>query len=401
MSRVDELRGGLRVLIAALLVRVVGAWLLGEGAPFGPDGTGAEAAVHLGGHPYPLHIGLLHLTGGSARSLSMATGALGAALLWSWGHREGLGGVGGWLAAVAPIAVLPGVLAAGDAPALLVVTLGVWLTSMGGPWVYLGGALAAASVGVKPIALPALVLLIARPRAWLAAVPVLLVLHGYSRPLWSPSPSGGLLGTWWVASAGLPPQDWGSWAVSGLQTILSADAWTCVMLLPVVAIGGWRGRAQRRWLAMAVAVLAVSWATGAFFGGRMEGRYLAASLWAGLPLIGAELRGRRWLAGVLGLLLIWPTLGLLTQLGIYRAQQDPLARVPDVPVVPFSVDPRPIFDACSTPDATRLRLLAYQIAEIAPVGATITTPMRPDGREGELFWPLQVLRPDLKVQPVR
>ena len=63
--------------------------------------------------------------------------------------------------------------------------------------------------------------------------------------------------------------------------------------------------------------------------------------------------------------------------------------------------PRPLFDASSTPDATRMRLLALQIAEVAPEGATITTPARPDGREGELFWPLQVLRPDLRVQPLK
>jgi hypothetical protein len=48
-----------------------------------------------------------------------------------------------------------------------------------------------------------------------------------------------------------------------------------------------------------------------------------------------------------------------------------------------------------------MRLLATQIAEVAPIGATITTPARPDGREGELFWPLQVLRPDLRVQPLK
>ena len=56
-----------------------------------------------------------------------------------------------------------------------------------------------------------------------------------------------------------------------------------------------------------------------------------------------------------------------------------------------------IFQTCSTEDATRLRELAKQLAEVAPPGSTIITEPRPDGREGELFWPLKVLRPDLKV----
>jgi hypothetical protein len=47
-----------------------------------------------------------------------------------------------------------------------------------------------------------------------------------------------------------------------------------------------------------------------------------------------------------------------------------------------------------------MRLLARQIADVAPLGAIITTTSRPDGREGELFWPLQVLRPDIKVQVI-
>lgn len=401
VSMIDEARGALRVLICALLIRVVGAWLLGEGAPFGPDGTGAEASFHLGGHPYPLHTAMLYLTGGSARGLSMASGALSAALLWSWGRREGLGGAGGWLAAVAPLCVLPGVLAAGDAPALLLVITGVWLTSLGGPWVLLGGALAAVSVGVKPIALPALVLLVARPRAFLVAGPVLLILHGFTRPLWQPVADGGLLGTWWVASEGALPTDWLGWAWTGARTLAAAPIWSGVLMLPLALLGGWQRRAERRWWLLSLAVVGTAWATAAMFGERMEARYLSASVWACLPLVSASFGQRRWMSGGLAALLVWPTAGVLTQLAQYRQAQDPLARVPAVPVVQFPVDPRPIFDACSTQDATRMRLLAQQIAEVAPEGATITTRARPDGREGELFWPLQVLRPDLRVQPLK
>jgi hypothetical protein len=399
VSPMDHLMAALRVLIAALVVRIFGAWVLGEGAPFGPDGTGAEASFILGGHPYPLHMGLLHLTGGSARSLSMASGALSAALLWSWGKREGLGGGGGWLAVVVPLCVLPSVLAAGDAPALTVVLCGVWITTLGGPWVYLGGALAAASVGVKPIALGALVLLLARPRSLFAAAPVLLLLHGFTRPLWGPVPGTGLLGTWWAASEGVQPGSWLSWLswlMDGLRHVARAPLWAGVALLPLTLLSAWR-LPGRRWLWLSLGLLAGTLGTAALFGDRLEARYLAAPVCAALPLIAHGI-GRRGTA-VLACLLVWPTLGVLTQLGEYRQTEDPLALVPDMAVVPFPVDPRPLFDACSTSDATRMRQLAFQIAEVAPQGATITTQARPDGREGELFWPLQVLRPDLKVQP--
>ena len=62
-------------------LRVLAAYLLGEGAPFGPDGTGAEAAVHLGGHLYPAHIELIRIAG-SARTLSLVLGTATIPLLW-------------------------------------------------------------------------------------------------------------------------------------------------------------------------------------------------------------------------------------------------------------------------------------------------------------------------------
>jgi hypothetical protein len=134
-------QGALTVLIVALIVRGAGAWVLGEGAPFGPDGTGAEAAVFLGGHPYPLHIALLHLTEGSARALSMATGSVLCVLLWHWGRCAGLGGAGGWLAAFLPITVLTGVIASGDAAAVAVAVLGAVIAQRAGAWAFVGGAL--------------------------------------------------------------------------------------------------------------------------------------------------------------------------------------------------------------------------------------------------------------------
>jgi len=401
VSHLDELLGALRVLIFALVVRVAGCWVLGEGAPFGPDGTGAEAAFYLGGHPYPLHIALLHLTGGSAQALSMAAGALGAAILWSWGRRVGIGGVGGWLAAAAPVTVLPGVLAGGDAPALLLVLAGAWISTVGGPWLFIGGALAAVSVAVKPIALPALVLLLARPRSFLAVVPMLLLLHGFTRPFWAPMPDSGILGTWWIASEGAPPTEFLIWVWGGITALLSAPGWACLWLLALTLVGTWIHRSDRRLVAAGLGAVLGAIFVAALFGERMEARYLSASVWAGLPLAGAVLAHRNVLVVGLITVLLWPTAGLLTQVAQYRQEQDTMAQVPEVRVVWFPADPRPVFDACSTPGATRMRFLAHQIAEFAPVGATVTTPSRPDGREGELFWPLQVLRPDVRVQPTQ
>ena len=115
-ERLGLARACLQIMVAALIVRMVGAIALGEGAPFGPDGTGAQASVALGGHPYPLHTLMLSIFGADARALSMLCGALNRVLIAVWGRRVGLGMAGGWLAVFAPLSVMPGVLAAGDAP---------------------------------------------------------------------------------------------------------------------------------------------------------------------------------------------------------------------------------------------------------------------------------------------
>ena len=65
-AQTEWLRRALTLWVVAMVIRICGACLLGEGAVFGPDGTGAEAAVYLGGHPYPLHIGLLRMFGCTA-----------------------------------------------------------------------------------------------------------------------------------------------------------------------------------------------------------------------------------------------------------------------------------------------------------------------------------------------
>ena len=118
---------------------------------------------------------------------------------------------------------------------------------------------------------------------------------------------------------------------------------------------------------------------------------------AALPFLGVILRDPR-LVGLCCGAMTWASVALLTQVGASRAALDSHAHVPSVPILKWpAVEADAIFQTCSTEDATRLRELAKQLAEVAPPGSTIITDPRPDGREGELFWPLKVLRPDLKV----
>ena len=395
-ERLALARRCLQIMVAALIVRMIGAIALGEGAPFGPDGTGAEAAVALGGHPYPLHILMLSIFGADARGLSMLCGATNCVLIALWGRRVGLGMSGGWLAVFAPLSVMPGVLAAGDAPALTVALLGVLLSTMGGWRGPLGGGLAALSVAVKPIALPALVLMAPHPSGLLGAAGVLILLRQFVAPLWSPMPQGGLLGTWWVASGGAPPQAILSWAGDGLKTLIDVPHWAQIWWVPVGALAALR--LERRRLAVTAILPALSVCMiAAMFGGRVEARYFAAAMVAALPFVGSVLRSARFVSMSCGVM-AWASVALLTQLGASRAALDSYAQVPNLPVLQWPmVEAEAIFKTCSTEDATRLRKLALQLAEVAPPGSTIITEPRPDGREGELFWPLQVLRPDLKV----
>ena len=303
---------------------------------------------------------------------------------------------GGWLAVFAPLSVLPGVLAAGDAPALTVALVGILLSTWGGWLGPVGGALAAVSVAVKPIALPALLLLAVRPASLIGAVGVLILLRHFISPLWSPMPHGGLLGTWWVASGGSPPQAVFSWAADGLMTLMDSPHWAQIWWLPLGAMGVLRARSRALVLTGILPLLA-AWGIAAMFGGRMEARYLSVPLVVALPFLGALLADRRVL-GVVCACMTWATVALITQLGAARAAIDSHAQVPELPVLSWpAVEADAIFQTCSTEDATRLRELAIQLAEVAPKGSTIITEARPDGREGELFWPLKVLRPDIKV----
>ncbi len=170
-----------------------------------------------------------------------------------------------------------------------------------------------------------------------------------------------------------------------------------VALLPVAAFAGIMRSKDRRIQCASLGPLVGAVIVGALFGSRLELRYLGAAFVVALPYFGALLRARASLCCVC-ILLVWPTWALLSQLAAERAELDPEAHVPNWVVVEWpKVDTRPLFNAFSTEDATRLRKLAFQLAEVAPEGSTIITEPLPDGREGELFWPLRVLRPDLKM----
>ena len=398
------------LLLAALVVRLAGAWSLGEGAPFGPDGTGAEAAVHLGGHLYPLHIALISLVG-DGRTLSVLSGTATVLLLWVYGRRQGLGSTGGWLAATLPLAVYPSCLTAGDAPALTLVVAGATLATLGRGAAVAGGAIALAAIAVKPVVLPALVLLVPRPLAMVGIVLGLPAAVRWLKPLVDPKVDGGLLGTWWQASGGAPPgsaEEVLALLGGGLQALTAAPLWALVPLGLVAVIGAVRpgaARAEgaahdhagpdRTTRALVLAPLVGLLVTAALFGERLAPRYLMASVLALLPWAGAAV-ARRWAA-----VLLLPTAALLTQVSAYRATADPTARVPTLPTVPIPpVDAQPLFDESSTEGATALRAEAAALATTLPEGATVTVERRPHGREGELVWPLRVARPDVRFEIV-
>jgi hypothetical protein len=398
------IEGGL-LFGVALLLRAGGAWMLGEGAPFGPDGTGAEASVHLPGHLYPLHIFLISVVG-DGRALSVVCGALTCLLLWIYGRRLGLGSAGGWLAAALPLAVYPSCLTAGDAPALLFVVAGATFATFGRGAAVAGGALAMASIAVKPVVLPALVLLLPTPLAFFGAMVAMPAALPWLKPLLDPNVGGGLLGSWWLGNNGSPPaslDDALHLVQGGARALVEAPLWTMVPLTVLAGVGAawpWSARREEatptRWARGAVIgpILGVM-LLAALFGERLAPRYLAASMLALLPWVGA-LVPRPTAA-----LLLVPTFAVLSQVASYRAQADPTALVPAVPVLPIPpVGAGALFDEASTEGATALRAEAHQLAQSLPQGATVTVERRAHGREGELVWPLRVLRPDVKIEVI-
>ncbi len=391
----------LAVTGAAAAIRVAAAWALGEGAPFGPDGTGAEAAVHLGGHLYPLHIELIRYAG-DARTASLVTGTLSVTLLWLIGHRTRIGGAGAWLAAFLPLSVYPSALSAGDAPALFVVLLGVFLATFGRVGEVIGGALAMASVMVKPIALPAMALFFLRPLGFLGAALTLPWVGPTLKPLWAPKARSGILGNWWPELGGnlpLDPADFAYVVQIGVQQYIDQELWVGTLLVPLAAMGALfphrEGAPEIGTLprASVIPMLFVGIVVAGAFGDILSPRYLAAAI---VPLL-------LWLGILvprpLAFVLLLPTWAVISQVADYRKERDPLAVIPTNPIVIDipQVDARALFEESSTQDATAMRQEAARLAATLPKNGSVRIERRAHGREGELTWPLKVARPDVNI----
>ena len=389
----------------ALALRALAAWWIGPGV-FGPDGAGASAAVTLGGHPYPLHPLLIGLFG-DARVLSVIAGAATAAAAAVMGRRLGGGLWGaGLVAACAPLLVYPAATAGGDAPAIAMMTCGVALAWGGRP--ALGGLLAGLSVAVKPIALPLAPLLLVTPAlstsAGAAALSLVLVAAGAAvgvlpwaevlDPLLRPRPRGGLLGTWWLGTGGAPPalSDWPGVILAGVRRLwLEVPWWAGHPALGLTAAVGalLPGPARRaRMLAGALGGLGLL-SVAVLIGDRMDPRYLGAPSVPLAVLAGVAIRRAPWLA--LGLIV--PALGVTSQVAAVRAHEEAL---PEKPIVPFpGVDAERLFKDGGVCGGDELRAMAVDLAERLPQGAEVAMVRLRDGREAELYWPLQAARPDL------
>ena len=125
-SRVAVIGG---ILLLAMFVRLICSVFIGAGT-FGPDGSGVEAAVELGGHPNVLFPVLVDFFGGS-RGLSAFSGAATAVACAKMGER--FGGrllVCGFMGACAPLLVAPASMSGGDAPAIALGGLGLGVTML-------------------------------------------------------------------------------------------------------------------------------------------------------------------------------------------------------------------------------------------------------------------------------
>lgn len=389
------------LLLFALALRALAAWWLGPG-PFGPDGAGAEAAVVLGGHPYPLHPALIQ-TLGDARLLSVLGGVLAA---WSVGRMGELLGAraSGVLAACAPLLLLTSAMAGGDSAAAGAAGAGLALAWSGHPLV--GGLLAASSIAIKPVALPILPLVLlcglfpGGPR--FASLRALAGLLGGSLPwlstldpLLRPRPHAGLLGSWWRSTQDLPPA-WGSFLDLGhaaLGALAGLPLWTGLHALLLLAILG-LVRTEHRKLPAIVLIfsLLALVAPAALLGDQLRPRYLAA---ASLPLTAVAGLGLRSL-WPLAMALLWPAAAFISQLAALRAGEEGLPQRPTLPW-PAAMDTREAYRDAGVCGAGELREMAAKLAESLPQGATVTVLRLRDGREGELRWPLLARRPDLQI----
>ncbi|MEC7240449.1 MAG: hypothetical protein VXW32_04370 [Myxococcota bacterium] len=392
--------GGLMLL--AMVIRVVCSFLIGAGT-FGPDGTGAEAAVHLGGHPNPLHPMLIAFFGGG-RGLSVFSGAVTAVACAKLGQR--LGGnpwTCGLMGACAPLLVLPSSMAGGDAPAIAFAASGAALAWWQRPLT--GGLVAGLSLGVKAIAAP-LLLLLPLSLLWseqklrhslrllVGALGPLLLFSSALDPLLSPRANSGILGSWWLASGGTPPglTELPSLGAEALLAITKMPLWTGHPLLGLLAIWACiQARDLKTWAVLLVSGFAL-FATALLLGEQMRYRYLGPgsvgiTVLAGLGL--SRLRLLPWL-------FLWPSISFATQLGQLRSAEEGLN---PRPVLPFlgSIDVEPTFEEGAICGGNELRDFAVVLADRLPPGAEVAALRLRDGRENELFWRLRILRDDLHL----
>ncbi|MCB9761869.1 MAG: hypothetical protein H6739_18715 [Alphaproteobacteria bacterium] len=382
------------VAVVALAVRALAVWWLGPG-PFGPDGAGAAAAVALGGHPYPVHPLLIGITGGP-RALSVLGGTLAAVAVAGMARALGGSPWAGLVAATAPLLVHASALAGGDAAATGLAALGVALAWR--RWPLLGGALAGLALAVKPIAAPLWAGLVwaswtegaprfASGRALGAAVVATLPFPGLWDPLVRPRPGGGLLGSWWRSTGGAPPapETVVDMLQGGLGALADLPLWTGLHLLALAALF------SRRWGLLALALAAVA-GPALLLGEQLRPRYLGPASVLLVTLAGLG-RGAPALAG----LLLWPAFAFISQLGALRAQEEQLPARPTLPW-PDGIAVTSAYLDAGVCGATSLRALAGTLAEQVPDGGTVWVVRLRDGREGELTWPLQAARPDLRVE---
>ena len=391
----------LGVALVAAAVRLLGSAWIGPG-PFGPDGPGIEAAVALGGHPYPGHPWLVALVGD--QRLTSVLGGVVAAMATGWLCQR-LGGrllSGGLLAACAPLFVLVSVLDGGDAAALGVAALGIALAASGRP--LLGGLVALLALGVKPVVAPALVVLAITPllaerrlRHTLLLVAGsaagLALVHGTLDPLLRPREASGILGSWFMATHGAVPTlaQLPQLTSAGFERLLDLPSWTGHPALGGTALIGafWPGRHRRVRIALLLLAAGTMLATSTLLGDRLEGRWLAG---ASLPLValaGVALKRVPWVAFLFGFV----GLAFVDHVAAERDRQDPGTASP-IGLLPDRWDARPTFEASSICNASQLRALHTELLDHP--GPVTVQPLH-DGREGELTWPLQAARPDLEI----
>ncbi len=403
MNFLEKHGGRIGPALAIFLAALGQAWI--GGGTFGPDAAGAQASAVLGGHPYPLHPLLIRLFG-SAGLLSILSAGVTVACGIRIATRLGASPLGAGLTlASAPLLLYPAFLAGGDAPAVALFMTGL-ATALGGH-AFLGTLLAVSSLGIKPIIAPLLLLLVlvpaldASPRRSAvhtgAAAVIGLLSFGFTlAPLHSPQPTSGLLGSWWLSSGGLP-FSWGEAPSLGIQAIASLwdlPTWTGHPLLGLMAVTGALLPGPKRpvrLLVLLAGLLGIV-AVACLLGEQLRPRYLGpASL--SLVLLASVPLSRVPLAALIG---AWPALALASQLGALRAQEEGLDSPPVIDF-PGLEDMSAQYKDSSICGAGELQALADQLAETAAPSQEVVALRLRDGREGNLLWPLQALRPDLKA----